>query len=94
MTATLTLEVTPRLEQRASPELLAYAGLLALPTLELESLVDREVEQNPALERLSSRPARCAASPVRRAGAPGGGAGKQAPTEPGSTRPTCTSPTS
>lgn len=54
MTATLTLEVTPRLEQRASPELLAYAGLLALPTLELESLVDREVEQNPALERLSS----------------------------------------
>ena len=54
MTATLTLEVTPRLEQRASPELLAYAGLLALPTTELESVVDREVEQNPALERLES----------------------------------------
>ena len=54
MTATLTLEVTPRLEQRASPELLAYAGLLALPTLELESLVDREAERNPALERLQT----------------------------------------
>jgi len=54
VTATLTLEVTPRLEQRASPELLAYAGLLALPTTELESVVDREVEQNPALERLES----------------------------------------
>jgi RNA polymerase sigma-54 factor len=54
LTATLTLEVTPRLEQRASPELLAYAGLLALPTVELESVVEREVEQNPALERLES----------------------------------------
>lgn len=54
VTATLTLEVTPRLEQRASPELLAYAGLLALPTLELESLVEREAERNPALERLQT----------------------------------------
>lgn len=52
MTASLTLEMAPRLEQRVSPELLAYAGLLALPLAELESLVDREIEQNPALERL------------------------------------------
>ena len=54
MTATLTLEATPRLEHRASPELLAYAGILALPTAELESVVEREVERNPALERIES----------------------------------------
>jgi RNA polymerase sigma-54 factor len=31
---------------------LAYAGLLALPSVELESVVEHEVERNPALERL------------------------------------------
>jgi RNA polymerase sigma-54 factor len=54
VTATLTLEAMPRLEQRVSPELLAYAGLLALPMAELESAVEHELEQNPALERLES----------------------------------------
>lgn len=51
LTAALTLEPVQRLEHRASPELLAYAELLALPMGELEAIVDREVEQNPALER-------------------------------------------
>ena len=51
---TLTLEAVPLLEQRVSPELLAFAGLLSLPAGELESVVEHELEQNPALERLES----------------------------------------
>jgi RNA polymerase sigma-54 factor len=46
----IALEMTPRLEQRASPELIAYAELLALPGLELTHVVEAEIERNPALE--------------------------------------------
>ncbi len=56
MTAVLTFEATLRQEQRVSPETLAYAELLALPTGELESVIESEVEQNPALERAGSCP--------------------------------------
>ncbi|HEX6699301.1 MAG TPA: hypothetical protein VF101_01070 [Gaiellaceae bacterium] len=44
--------MTPRLELRASPDLLAYAELLALPAVELEHVVEQELAQNPALDRL------------------------------------------
>lgn len=47
-----TLQPVPRFEQHASSDLLAYTEMLALPMAELEGRVDREVEQNPALERL------------------------------------------
>jgi RNA polymerase sigma-54 factor len=49
--ATFTLEARPQLELRASPELIAYAGLPALPAVELEQAVERELALNPALER-------------------------------------------
>jgi RNA polymerase sigma-54 factor len=48
---TLTLEAKPQFELRASPELIAYAGLLALPAAELEQTVEHELVLNPALER-------------------------------------------
>ena len=46
----MALEMTPRLEQRASPELIAYAELLALPAFELTQAINAELERNPALE--------------------------------------------
>jgi RNA polymerase sigma-54 factor len=52
VTAALALEARPQLELRVSPELIAYAGLLALPALELEQAVERELALNPALERV------------------------------------------
>jgi RNA polymerase sigma-54 factor len=53
--ATLALEARPQLELRASPELIAYAGLLALPAIELEQAVEQELALNPALERIDAR---------------------------------------
>jgi RNA polymerase sigma-54 factor len=50
--ATLTLEARPQLEVHASPELIAYAGLLALPAVELEQAIEHELSLNPALERV------------------------------------------
>jgi hypothetical protein len=47
---TLCLEQAPLLALRASPETVAFAQLLALPTVELARLVEREVEENAALE--------------------------------------------
>jgi RNA polymerase sigma-54 factor len=51
LTTTFTLEQNLRLETRASPELIAYAGLLAMPAAELELHLERELSANPALER-------------------------------------------
>lgn len=42
---------------RPAPSLVAYAALLALPAADVEELVERELEQNPALERVE--PERC-----------------------------------
>jgi len=52
VTATFALEARPQLELRVSPELIAYAGLLALPLPELEQAIERELALNPALERV------------------------------------------
>jgi RNA polymerase sigma-54 factor len=48
----LALEATQRFEQRASPELVAYSELLALPALELEQVIEQKLAANPALERI------------------------------------------
>jgi RNA polymerase sigma-54 factor len=50
LATTFTLEQKLRLETRASPELIAYAGLLALPGIELEHAIEHELAANPALE--------------------------------------------
>jgi RNA polymerase sigma-54 factor len=52
VTATFALEARAQLELRVSPELVAYAGLLALPLPELEQEIERELAFNPALERV------------------------------------------
>jgi RNA polymerase sigma-54 factor len=44
--------MTPQLVMRPSPALLAFVQMLALPATELEDLVEREVAENPALERV------------------------------------------
>jgi RNA polymerase sigma-54 factor len=41
---------TQTLTQRAAPALVVYAQLLALPTQDLEQVVERELAENPALE--------------------------------------------
>lgn len=46
-----------RLAMRPTPSLVAYATLLALAASDVEELVERELEQNPALER--TEPDRC-----------------------------------
>lgn len=46
-----------RVGMRPAPSLIAYATLLALTVAEVEELVDGELEQNPALERVD--PERC-----------------------------------
>jgi RNA polymerase sigma-54 factor len=55
MNLALSLEATFRLDQRVSPEMIAYAELLTLPMDELESVIERELERNPALERIETR---------------------------------------
>jgi RNA polymerase sigma-54 factor len=53
MTAAIpSLAMTPRLELRVSPALLAFTEVLALPLADLEQLVERELAGNPALERV------------------------------------------
>src|SRR5690242_5853967 len=51
----LELKHAPTLALRASPETVAFARLLALPALELAQAVEREAEENPAIE-LVERP--------------------------------------
>jgi RNA polymerase sigma-54 factor len=53
MEPALTLEMRPCV----SPSLVAYAGMLALSSPELEEVVERELSENPALERAEA--ARC-----------------------------------
>lgn len=52
MEPTLTLEMHPGV----SPALLAFAGMLALSSAELEDLVERELGANPALDRAGTLP--------------------------------------
>jgi RNA polymerase sigma-54 factor len=52
MEPTLTLEMHPGV----SPALLAFAGMLALSSAELEDLVERELSANPALDRAGTLP--------------------------------------
>jgi RNA polymerase sigma-54 factor len=56
-TVALRLELAPQLTLQASPELLAFVEVLALPAADLEELVAREAASNPALELRRSRPA-------------------------------------
>src|SRR5215211_3011294 len=46
------LETLPQLTLRPSPALITATALLALPSLELEQAVERELAENPALERV------------------------------------------
>jgi len=50
MSATIGMEATSSLALRPSPSLVAYANLLGLPSAGLVELVERELEDNPALE--------------------------------------------
>jgi RNA polymerase sigma-54 factor len=52
MEPSLTLEM----QTGVSPALLAFAGILALSSAELEGLVERELSENPALDRAGTRP--------------------------------------
>lgn len=52
ITELLTLEQAPQLALRPSAALVAFAELLALPAIDLDELVERELAENPALERV------------------------------------------
>src|SRR6266702_341642 len=91
MAAQLNFELVPHpaMHLRPSPLLVAFAELLALPSMELERAVVRELEDNPALERAEESACgfcggRAAACPVCGAGA-GEFAGRHA-RSPGSGR--------
>ena len=49
MTLSVGVEMTPEFRMTATPSLVAYAQLLALPGAELEQTVARELSENPAL---------------------------------------------
>lgn len=66
MSLDLTLHQRPALELRPSAELVAYAQMLAATTTELERMIDRELRDNPALERADD----AFAVPPAAAGAP------------------------
>lgn len=55
----LKIEIAPRMELQASPGVIAFAEMLALPGLQLERRIEVELAGNPALERLE--PLACAA---------------------------------
>jgi RNA polymerase sigma-54 factor len=48
--------LTPEMQTGVSPALLAFAGMLALSSDELEDLVERELSANPALDRSGALP--------------------------------------
>src|SRR4051794_22373471 len=52
MSVGVSFEMTPQLEMRPSAALVAQMELLALPAVELEQVVERELASNPALERV------------------------------------------
>jgi RNA polymerase sigma-54 factor len=75
MAAQLNFELVPHpaMHLRPSPMLVAFAELLALPSMEMERVVVRELEDNPALERIEESTCgfcggRAAACPVCRGG--------------------------
>jgi RNA polymerase sigma-54 factor len=82
----LTIQQHPALELRPSAELVAYAHMLVASTPELERLVDRELRENPALER--AEPSGDSSAPLA-AAVPASGlataapAARDAPDEPG-----------
>jgi RNA polymerase sigma-54 factor len=77
-----TLDLTPRLDLRVSPALVASIELLALPLPDLEELVERMLAGNPALERVD-RPA-CPGCGGRRAGHDGARCDARLPRRPSS----------
>jgi DNA-directed RNA polymerase specialized sigma54-like protein len=48
------LETLPQLTLRPSPALITATALLAVPSFELEQAVERELAENPALERVAT----------------------------------------
>jgi len=52
ITQHVAFETQPQFALRPSPALIAATALLALPSLELEQAVERELAENPALERI------------------------------------------
>ena len=84
-----TLDLTPRLDVRVSPALVASTELLALPVPDLEQLVERALAGNPALERVD-RPA-CPGCGVRLAGHDGAQCGARLAAPQLATRGRCRS---
>jgi RNA polymerase sigma-54 factor len=78
------LEARATVELRLSPQLLSFTELLALPVVELEQRIERELERNPALERVETEDCRlCAGTgPCRACAAPLHHDGTSVSTEP------------
>ncbi len=54
------MSMVPEMSMRVTPALLNLAQLLALPSLDLQQLVQQELAENPALEEIESYEATCA----------------------------------
>jgi RNA polymerase sigma-54 factor len=57
----LGMEMAPQQQLKASPNLIALNAMLVLSSHELQQLVQRELEENPAIEQIEQAEARCAA---------------------------------
>src|SRR5919107_697064 len=59
MDMSMAMGMTPQMQMKASPALIALNNMLILSTLELQQMIQQEIEENPALELMESEEALC-----------------------------------
>src|ERR671917_2297855 len=50
MSMTMGMGMTPQMQMKASPALIALNNMLIMSTLDLQQMIQQEIEENPALE--------------------------------------------
>lgn len=59
MSMMMGMGMTPQMQMKASPALIALNNMLILSTLELQQMIQQEIEENPALEQIESDEGLC-----------------------------------
>jgi RNA polymerase sigma-54 factor len=59
MDMSMSMDLLPQQQMRASPALIALNNMLVLSSMDLQQLVQQEIEENPALEQIENEDALC-----------------------------------
>ncbi len=65
MDMSMSMDLLPQQQMRASPALIALNNMLVLSSMDLQQMVQQEIEENPALEQLENEDL-CAAAVASR----------------------------